>query len=121
LGAPLGSYRDCRGTVSTLGVPRGICTGGEGVGLDSLQDTGIQCIHGVCYREECNVRIYKRLPLRCARRTPPAVSYGDECLCGRGGGGVHPSLQDTHWLHIAYLTGRGGCNQEDSLVQAKPD
>ena len=36
LGVPLGSYRDCRGTVSTLEVPRGICTGGEGACLDSL-------------------------------------------------------------------------------------
>ena len=90
MGVPLGSYRDCRGTVSTLGVPRGICTGGEGACLDSLSDTGIQCIHGVCYREECNVRIYKRLPLRCARRTPPAVSYGDECVFVWEGGYIPP-------------------------------
>ena len=69
--------------------------------------------------------------MQCAHiQTPPSavrtayttcrILRGRVCVCV-GGGGVHPSLQDTHWLHMAYLTGRGVCNQEDSLVQAKPD
>ena len=116
MGVPLGSYRDCRGTVSTLGVPRGICTGGEGACLDSLSDTGIQCIHGVCYREECNVRIYKRLPLRCARRTPPAVSYGDECvIVWEGGEGT--SLPARYTLATHGVSHREGCVQAGGFAR----